>query len=115
MVRLLVKLVLVAVLASAGWRLGSDYMTHYRFREAVRQLTLDRRTEAGLRQAILETAAHHGIPQADEDLAIDLEERRTTVSGVYVRSIELLPGLERPWTFEWTLETFSAPAMRTTP
>jgi hypothetical protein len=115
MVKLLVKLALVAVLASAGWRLGSDYVAHYRFRDAVRQLTLDRRTEADLRQAILETAEHHGIPQADENLTIDLEQRRTTVSGVYVRSIELLPGVERPWTFAWTLETFAPPAMRATP
>jgi hypothetical protein len=110
-----VKLALVAVVATAGWRLGSDYIAHYRFREAVRQLTLDRRTETDLRQAILDEAARHGIPQVEESLAIDLEERHTIVSGVYVRSIELLPGVERPWTFEWTVETFGAPATPATP
>jgi hypothetical protein len=115
MVRLLVKLALAAFLASAGWRIGSEYLTHYRFREAVRQATLAHREEDDLRRAVLEEAGRFGVPLGDEDLAISLEERRTTVSGVYVRSIELVPGYERPWTFEWTVQTFGAPVIEPAP
>jgi hypothetical protein len=115
MLRRLVKLALAAFLVIAGWRIGAEYVTHFRFREAVRQATLAHRAEGQLRRAVLEEAGRFGVPLADEDLAIRLEERRTTVSGVYVKTIELVPGYERPWTFEWTVETFGAPVIDSAP
>jgi hypothetical protein len=109
MIRSLVKLALAVFVASAGWRVGSEYLTHYRFREAVRRATLEHRLEADLRRAVLEEAGRFDIPLSDDDVMITLEERRMTVSGQYVRPIELVPGVTRPWIFRWTVETFGPP------
>ena len=64
MLRFLVKLALTVVVASSAWNLGSAYLTHHRFREAVRQATSEHRREEPLRQAILEEADRYGVPMA---------------------------------------------------
>jgi hypothetical protein len=106
MVRLLVKLAIVALIATAGWRLGAEYLTHYRFREAVRAATVTHQSEEELRRVILEEAQRFGIPLADDALAIRLDDRRAVVTGSYVKTVELVPGFRRPWTFDWAVETF---------
>jgi hypothetical protein len=110
MLHLVIRLTLLALVAHAGWRLGAEYLTHYRFRDAVRQATLTGdRTQAGLRRAVLDAAARFEVPLAEETLVVRLDERHTLVSGVYVKPIEILPRYEYPWTFNWAVETYGAP------
>jgi len=111
MLKLLVKLALAAFIASAAWRLGSEYLTHVRFREAVREATRSPdRSEERLRLAILDQAARFGVPLAEEALVIDLDERHVLVKGTYIKPIEFAPGYQYPWTFDWTVETYIAPS-----
>ena len=111
MFRLLFKLILTFLVVVAGWRIGAAYVEHYQFREAIREATAANRSEAELRDAILEEAAKLEIPQEDEAVSVTLKDRHVVVSGEYVKPIALLPGFVRPWTFDWTVETFNAPPM----
>jgi hypothetical protein len=111
MVRLLVRLSLVALAATACWRVGTEYLAHYRFREAVRSATAVQRTADALRQAVLDEASRYGVPLAAGDFSVAFSDRHVVVRGEYVKTIEILPGFERPWSFPWAVETFSSPAL----
>ena len=56
--KLLIKLAVVALVANASWRLGTEYLTHYRFADSVQEAAIDSgQTDAQLRQHVLELAA----------------------------------------------------------
>jgi len=116
MLKQLVKLALAALIANVVWRVGSEYVTHLRFRESVRAATIDQAaTDDSLRAAILEEAERLDVPLAVEDLEITRTERRVGIVGTYTKSIELVPGYEYPWTFDWEVEVFVAPSIDQVP
>jgi hypothetical protein len=116
MFHLIIRLILVAFLANAGWRLGSEYLTHYRFREAVRELTLTQGVTADqLRRDVLDHAARLGVPLAEETLIVRVKDRHVVVSGVYVRPITFVPGYRYPWTFNWAVESYVPPTSQPPP
>ena len=112
MLKQVVKLVLAALIAHAAWRVGSEYLTHFRFREAVRLASLAAGPSDGrLRDAILVEAEQRDIPLDGDRLAIARAERRIAVIGSYDKAIEVLPGYRYPWTFNWEVEVFVAPSL----
>ena len=40
--KLLIKLAVVGLLANAAWRLGAEYLTHYRFSDSVQEASIVR-------------------------------------------------------------------------
>jgi hypothetical protein len=112
MVKLLVKLALAAFIANATWRVGSEYLNHYRFRDSVREAaTWRNRSEAEFRTAIFEEANQYDIPLTPEDVLIDRDPRHTLVEGHYVKAILLLPGRTFDWPFSWTVEVYTTPGI----
>lgn len=112
MLKQLVKLALAALIANAVWRVGSEYVTHLRFREAVRLATAAAGpNDEPLRRVITSQAERYGVPLTGQTVAIDREERRVTVTGTYDRNIEVVPGYRYPWTFDWEVEVFVAPSI----
>ena len=109
--KLIIKLLIAAAIANAAWRVGSAYLAHYRFKDAVEQLTLYRgeRTDDQLRARILELAAQYDVPIDEDQLTIRHDERNhTTVDTSYSRQLELFPGFRYPWAFTIHVETFVA-------
>ncbi|MGE4056066.1 MAG: hypothetical protein AB7F99_14815 [Vicinamibacterales bacterium] len=116
MLKQLVKLALAALIANVVWRVGSEYVTHLRFRESVRAATVDHAsTDESLKAAILEEADRLDVPIAVEDLEIARAERRIGIAGTYTKTIELVPGYEYPWDFDWEVEVFVAPSVNQVP
>jgi hypothetical protein len=112
MIRLLVKLALAAFIANAVWRIGSDYVTHFKFRDGVREAATYEASDGDLRQRITALAAEFDLPLDESALNIQRDERHVVVDGAYVRPIQLLPGYEYPWRFTWSVD---ASAGRTPP
>jgi len=105
--KLLLKLAVTALLASAGWRIGTAYVDHYSFRDAIREAALTQALDDDrLRQRIFELGDEHGLPLEDESVSIRREARRTMVEGTYTRPILLFPGYEYPWRFDWAIDGF---------
>ncbi len=116
MLKQLVKLALAALIANVVWRVGSEYVAHLRFRESVRAATIDRAaTDESLRAAILDEAEQLDVPMVVEDLEITRAERRIAIVGTYTKMIELVPGYEYPWDFDWEVEVFVAPSIDQVP
>ena len=105
--KLLLKLAVTAFLANAGWRIGTAYVSHYSFRDAVREAALVQALDDDrLRERILELADEHGLPLEDGSVNIRREQRRTMVEGTYTRPVLLFPGYDYPWRFDWAIDGF---------
>lgn len=107
MIKLILKLAVVALLANASWRVGSAYVAHYKFMDSVQQAALFRgnKTDDVLRQRIFELASDFDIPVTDGDVTLTTLEHHTVVDGDYVRIIEIVPGYKYPWEFTFHVDT----------
>ena len=107
MIKLILKLAVVALVANASWRVGGAYVSHYKFTDSVQQAALFRgnKTDDVLRQRIFALASDFDIPVTDSDLTLTTLEHHTVVDGHYTRIIELVPGYKYPWEFTFHIDT----------
>jgi hypothetical protein len=105
--KLLIKLAIVALIANAAWRVGQEYLTHYRFADSVQEAAIDSsQSDAQLRQHVLELAAKFDVPLTDEALTIRTENRHRFINGAYVKPITILPGYDRNWSFTLAIDSY---------
>ena len=106
MIKLVIKLVIVALLANAAWRVGNAYLSFYRFKDAVTQASQFEpgRRRRGLRQKVLELAEQYDVPLTDDDFTVTRDEHRTRIKGSFKEGIQLVPACPYPWPFSstWT-------------
>jgi hypothetical protein len=114
MFKLLIKLAVAGLIANAAWRLGSAYAGYYKFEDAVQQTTQfgPDRSDAELRDRILELAAQYDVPLAEDGFTIERVENHTIVDGEYATPIQLFPGYERAWPFAFHVDTFTIKAAK---
>jgi hypothetical protein len=107
-IKTIVKLAFVALLANATWQVFNVYWAHYKFSDAVRSTTQFRgdKSDALLRERILELAGQFDVPVSDENLAIQHVGDHTLVDGSYTRAVQLVPGLTYSWPFILHTDTF---------
>lgn len=105
----LIKLAIVAFVANATWRVGSEYLSFYRFKDSVQETTQlgGRRSDSQLRSRILELASNYDIPVDDERLAITRRENHIVVDTEYKKRIQLAPGFQYEWPFTLHVDTIS--------
>jgi hypothetical protein len=106
-IRSIIKLALVALLANAAWRVGSAYLSYYRFTDAVQQLTHYRgvKSDAEIHDRIFALASQYDIAVTDETLTIQKEDNRTIVDGSYTKPIEFIPRVVYEWPFKVHIDT----------
>jgi hypothetical protein len=108
--KLLVKLALVALIANAAWRLGSAYVTFYRFRDAVAETAQfgNQRSKAEILQRVLELASQNGIPLATDAVSVRRDDpNHTIIDGSYTQPVDVLPGYRYLCPFTWHLDVFT--------
>jgi hypothetical protein len=112
MIKRLVKLAIVALLANAVYRVGVEYVTYIKFRDAIRDAAMFKAKSADdLRARIVALADDYELPQ-DDDLQISLDERVWHIDGSYRKPIEVVPKFEYAWPFPYSLDVvMSAGAM----
>jgi hypothetical protein len=113
-IKTLVKLAFVALLANATWHVFVVYLAHYKFKDSVTSTAQfgGEKTEAQLRERILELAGEFDVPVTDENLLIRREEHRTIVETSYKRPVELVPGYKYQWPFTMRVDLFTTPSIR---
>ncbi len=100
MIKLLLKLALVALLANAAFHVGSEYVLYFRFRDAIRDAAMFKaKNNAELMARIVDIAGQFEIPLDQDNVTIERQERRVTVDGWYDKPIEVVPNYEYPWHF----------------
>lgn len=105
--KLLIKLALTALIANAAFRLGTEYLIHYNFRDSVREAAMFRaQDDQELRQRVMETAETYAVPLAEDGFTIRRESRQFFIEGSYVKPIQLVPGFRYPWRFTWAIDAY---------
>ena len=105
MIKLLVKLIVVALVANAAFHIGTEYLTYVKFTEAIRDAAIFKaKTDTDLMARILTLAGQYEIPIDQDNITIRRDERRVNVEGWYDKPIELLPNYQYPWHFGVSVE-----------
>lgn len=109
MIKLLFKLAIVALLANAAYHIGSEYLTYFKFRDAIRDAAMFKaKNDTELMARIMDLAAQYEIPLDEENVSIQREERKISVEGWYDKPVEVAPNYDYPWHFGLSLEVVSS-------
>jgi hypothetical protein len=104
----LIKLLIAALIANATWRIGTEYLSYYRFKDSVREFMEHKasKNESQVRDRIMELASQYDIPIADDALTIRQVNNHTFVDGSYIKPIDVVPTYHYNWPFEFHIDTF---------
>jgi hypothetical protein len=108
--KLLLKLIVVALIANAAWRVGNAYLTYYRFKDAIEQSVLfgEQKTRDQLRRTVLDLATQYDVPLENDNLVVRRDDKNHTfVEGTYTQVIDLVPGYHYPWDFAWKVDVLT--------
>jgi hypothetical protein len=109
LIKLLIKLAIVAMVANMAWHVMTAYMAYWKFKDAVQQTTQfgNDKSLVQLRQRVLQLATDHDLPIGEDDFSIQREGLHTITDGSYSRPIDLLPWYRRDWPFKFHIDTAS--------
>jgi len=110
----IIKLVIAALIANASWRIGSTYVSHYRFKDAVAESAQFGTNQSvdQLHQRVLDLGAQYNLPITDDSFTIRREGIHTYVAGSYTQMIEVVPGYRYPWPFSWNVEAMNMSGLK---
>jgi hypothetical protein len=115
-IKLFIKLAIVALLANAAFHVGSEYLTYIRFRDAVRDAAMFKaKNDTQLMARIMELAEQYDVPIDEENITIERAERKVSIEGWYDKSIEVVPNYQYPWHFGLSLDVMAPPTAIVTP
>jgi len=105
--KLLIKLAITALVANALFRVGTEYLVYYKFRDSVREAAMFRaKNNDELGQRIMEIAGTYDVPLAADGFTMRRDDREALVEGSYVKPIELAPGFPYQWRFGFEIQAF---------
>lgn len=107
MIKLLIKLTIVGLIANGTWRVGSAYVSHYKFHDSIEETTQyrDEKTDEEVRERIFQLASQFEIPVDHETLTVRTQNSHTIVEVSYKRPVDLLPGYTYLWPFSLHIDT----------
>lgn len=101
------KLIVVALLANALWRVGTAYASFYRFKDSVYEAAIqEATTEEELRQKIAGLAETYDLPLTEDAITVTRDVHHTTIQGSYKKPVAVLPGYEYPWAFNLDIDAY---------
>ena len=105
--KVLVKLIIVVLLANGLWRVGSAYMTFYRFKDSVTAAASETNgTEEELRQKVAELATTYDLPLTADDITVTRAPNHTSVQGSFKKAVMLVPGFDYEWPFSVEIDAY---------
>jgi hypothetical protein len=109
--KLLIKLAITALLANAMFRVGTEYVVHYKFRDLVREAAMfQAKSEDDLRDRVIEIANANGVPQSVDKFTVRRNGRQSIINGTYTKKIEVVPGFPIDWKFDWDIDAYKSDA-----
>ena len=106
--KLLFKVAIAALIANALFRVGTEYVTYIKFRDAIRDAAMFKaKNDAELEVEIMALANDYDVPVESADLTIHREARHVFVDGRYRKPIEIAPRVVYPWPFSWSIDVMT--------
>jgi hypothetical protein len=108
----LLKLLVTAAIANAGWHVADVWLRYFKFKDAVTQTSQFSPTlsTGALQNRVVELAAQYSVPITEDNISIhrdDRQQQHTFIDASYQQPIELFPRVQYPWTFEIHTDTFT--------
>jgi hypothetical protein len=108
----ILKLLVTAAIANAGWHVADAWMTFFKFKDAVTQASQfgGKLSNEDLQTRIADLATQYSIPQSDEGFTVRRQpgvQSHTYIQGSYTKPIEVFPRVFYPWTFRLDVDTFT--------
>ncbi|HYM24122.1 MAG TPA: hypothetical protein VEU08_12975 [Vicinamibacterales bacterium] len=100
-IKALLKLLVLGLVVNAGFHIGAAYLTHFQFRDAVKE-AMEFRGDKGddwLHDRIVDLATQYDIPLGDDAIGIQSERLHTLVTINYTQRVDVVPGYTRTWPF----------------
>jgi hypothetical protein len=112
MFKTFIKLLIVAAIANAAWRIGSAYYAMYRFRDAVQETAQfnSQRDDDWLEERVVELGRQYDVP-IEDNFTLRRDNYHIIVDGAYTQELEVFPGYKYPWKFEYHVDTLSTQAL----
>ena len=105
--KLIIKLAITALIANAMFRVGTEYLVYYKFRDSVREAaTFKAKNDDELGQRVMEIAETYDVPLAPDGFTMRRGPREAIVQGSYVKPIDLAPGFPYQWRFEFQIQAY---------
>ena len=54
----------------------------------------------------MELSSQYDVPLDEDDLDIRHDDRHTYIDASYVEPVAIVPGLEYPWNFTWSIDVY---------
>ena len=110
MIRLILKLVVVALLANALWNIFGAFSPHYRLVDAVQSAAQFRgdMSDDALTAKVLLLATQYGVPMDEDSVKVTHDDLHTNINISYERRIDFAPGFGKPWPFTAHVETINS-------
>jgi hypothetical protein len=107
--RTLIKLVIAALVLHGTWRLGSAYLTQYRFEDELQRLAqfAGESSDAVLRDRVMVIAREYQIPLDGEAINVSKTSGQLLIETTYTQRIQILPLYEYPWQFKTRVRAWS--------
>lgn len=101
MVKLTIKLLVLAVVLHAAYRIVPVFFTYLKFRDALRETATysEKRTVDEVIDRAVKIAAAHELPLDRQDFKVTRDKARTTIDTTYTVELEYFPRQYYPWTF----------------
>ena len=114
MIKTLIKLAIVALLANGIWRIGSAYMSFYRFKDAVDEMALHSKgkTLDELKDKVLELASSYDEPVDADAVTVRREDPHLIIEGSYKKRVLLAPGFEYALPFTLNVVEVTIPPVK---
>jgi hypothetical protein len=99
--KIILKLIVVALVLNASWHVGAAYWQHYQFEDQVQEAAqfVGRAKSDELAARVYELADKYEIPLEADAVKVTKDQRRVTVDAAYAREIEIAPRYPRHWEF----------------
>jgi hypothetical protein len=105
----ILKLIVVALLANAGFHTSLAWITYYRFKDAVNQAAQfgGHRSTQQIHDKVMALGVEYSLPIDENSFTVRRDDREHTfIDGSYTQAIDFLPGKTYPWTFTFHVDTF---------
>ena len=104
-----IKLLVAAVVLHAAWRVGSAYLTYYRFEDRLQQAAQfgGTRPVAEVRDQAVKVANELAVPIEPDSIIVAKTDREISIDATYVDQLQVFPGYYYPWEFKVSVNAWT--------
>jgi hypothetical protein len=105
----IIKLLVAAVVLHAAWRVGSAFLTYYRFEDRLQEAAQfgGSRPAAEVREQAVKVAKELNVPIDPEAIFVRKTDREIFIDANYVDQLQVFPGYDYPWEFKLTVKAWT--------